>query len=333
MIHAPYLLFLGDVDNPLDAKTATGIAHWRPEICLGQLRLPGCRADTGLADLNPEAALRQGARTLIVGVAPAGGQLPERWLDVLEAVLAAGLDLASGLHARLADQPRLVAVARERGRQLLDVRHPRQAFPVGSGDPRPGKRILTVGTDTCVGKMFAALALTREMQARGLNATFRATGQTGIFIAGEGVCVDAVVADFIAGAIEWLCPANDPDHWDVIEGQGSLFHPGYAGVSLGLLHGAQPDWLVLCHQVGRSGLDGMEHWPVPSLEDCLALNLQTARLTNPGVQLLGVSLNTAGLTRVHAERELAGVSERLGVPCVDAVRTGMAALVQRLESA
>lgn len=331
LIPSPYLLFLGDVANPLDAKTATGIAHWRREACVGQLRLPGCGADCGLPELDPQAAVAQGARSLVIGVAPSGGQLPDAWLGVLESALAAGLDLAAGLHSRLADQPRLVAAAQQHGRQLLDIRQPREAYPVGCGDPRPGKRILTVGTDTCVGKMFAALALTQAMQARGMKASFRATGQTGIFIAGGGVCVDAVVADFISGAIETLCPANDADHYDVIEGQGSLFHPGYAGVSLGLLHGSQPDWLLLCHEAGRTGLDGMEHWPVPDLESCLALNLRTAQLTNPQVALLGVSLNTSRLPEAAAMAELQAVAERFGVPCVDPVRTGVQALVERLE--
>ena len=325
-----YLLFLGDVPLQLDAKTATGIAHWRPDLCLGQRRLPGCGADAGLPDMTTEEARRAGARTLVIGVAPLGGQFPKAWVSEAVAALESGLDIASGLHSRLAGIPELAAAARDAGRRIYDIRHPDQDFACGTGDKRPGKRLLTVGTDTCVGKMFAALALAKEMANRGLNVDFRATGQTGIFIAGGGVSVDAVVSDFVSGATEALSPAGDPDHWDVVEGQGSLFHPSYAGVSLGLLHGAQPDALVLCHEAGRTGIDGMEHRPLPSLEDCMDLNLRTARLTNPDVRFIGVSLNTRNLDEDAAEAVLAETAERLSLPCVDPVRTGVAPLVDGL---
>ncbi|MHA1152687.1 MAG: DUF1611 domain-containing protein [Alphaproteobacteria bacterium] len=309
-----YLLFLGDVPLQLDAKTATGIAHWRPEWCVGQRRLAGCGADTGLPDRTIEAARDAGARTLVIGVAPLGGRFPEAWVAEAVAALEGGLDIASGLHSRLAAIPELASAAQAAGRR----------------DRRPGKRLLTVGTDTCVGKMFAALALAREMADRGLTVDFRATGQTGIFIAGGGVSVDAVISDFVSGATEALAPANEPDHWDVVEGQGSLFHPSYAGVSLGLLHGAQPDALVLCHEAGRTGIDGMEHRPLPSLEDCMDLNLRTARLTNPEARFVGVSLNTRNLDQTAAEAVLAQTAARLGLPCVDPVRTGVAAIVDGL---
>jgi uncharacterized NAD-dependent epimerase/dehydratase family protein len=325
-----YLLFLGDVSMQLDAKTATGIAHWRPEWCVGQRRLPGCGADTGLPDMTVEAASRAGARTLVIGVAPLGGRFPETWVAEAVAALEGGLDIASGLHSRLAAIPELAAAAEAAGRRIYDIRHPDQDFACGTGDKRPGKRLLTVGTDTCVGKMFAALALAREMTGRGLKVDFRATGQTGIFIAGGGVSVDAVISDFVSGATEALAPAGDPDHWDVVEGQGSLFHPSYAGVSLGLLHGAQPDALVLCHEAGRTGIDGMAHRPLPSLEDCMDLNLRTARLTNPDARFVGVSLNTRNLDPAAAEAALAETSARLGLPCADPVRTGVSAIVDAL---
>ena len=325
-----YLLFLGDVPLQLDAKTATGIAHWRPEWCVGQRRLAGCGADAGLPEMTVEAAQAAGARTLVIGVAPLGGQFPKAWLAEAVGALEGGLDIASGLHSRLAAIPELAAAAKAAGRRIFDIRHPEQDFACGTGDRRPGKRLLTVGTDTCVGKMFAALALAREMESRGLAVDFRATGQTGIFIAGGGVSVDAVVSDFVSGATEALSPANDPDHWDVVEGQGSLFHPSYAGVSLGLLHGTQPDALVLCHEAGRSGIDGMEHRPLPSLEDCMELNLRTARLTNPEARFIGVSLNTRSLDDDSATAVLAETAARLGLPCVDPVRTGVAAIVDGL---
>ena len=246
-IPRPYLLFLGDAKDDLAAKTAQGIVDWRPEACVGQLRLPDCKADVGLADMSVAEAAAAGARTLVIGVVNPGGVFPDHWTQTVVAALAAGLDVASGLHMPLSAVPAIAHEADRFGRSLYDVRLSTQRFGTGSGQKRSGKRLLTVGTDCSVGKKYAALAIEREMRARGLNATFRATGQTGVLIAGHGVAIDAVVADFISGAAEWLSPDNAPDHWDVIEGQGALTNPSYSGVSLGLLHGAQPDALVLCH--------------------------------------------------------------------------------------
>ena len=330
-IHKPYLLFIGDAADRLAAKTAIGVAHWRPDDCLGQFRLPGCNADLGLPDLGIEEAAARGARTLIVGVANRGGIIGEHWQAPLLAALEAGMDLASGLHNRLSDVPALAEGANALGRQLFDVRHPRETMPVADGIKRPGKRLLTVGTDCSVGKMYTSLALEQAMQARGMKATFRATGQTGILIVGSGVSVDAVVADFISGAVEWLSPANDPDHWDVIEGQGSLYHASFAGVSMGLLHGAQPDALVMCHEPTRTHMRGLPTYPLPDLAECIVANEQAARLTNPEARCIGLSINTAALDQAAAERLLKETADRLGLPCVDAVRTGVEALVDRLE--
>jgi uncharacterized NAD-dependent epimerase/dehydratase family protein len=327
----PYLLFLGDVGDQLAAKTAHGILEWRREWCLGQLRLPGCRAALeGLPDLGPAEAAAGGAKTMVVAVANSGGTLAPAWVPTVEAALAAGLDVASGLHQRLADHPAVAAAAARHGRALFDVRHPTRRFATGTGTRRPGRRLLTVGTDCSCGKKYTALAIEREMRARGWDADFRATGQTGIMIAGEGVAVDAVVADFIAGAVEWLAPANRPDHWDVIEGQGSLFHPAFAGVSLGLLHGAQPDALVLCHEPTRTHMRGLPHQPLPGLRECLELNLRCARLTNPDVRAAGVSVNTAALDASERERCLRAVEDELGLPAVDAIATGTARIVDGL---
>jgi uncharacterized NAD-dependent epimerase/dehydratase family protein len=251
-IEQPYLLFLGDAPDQLAAKTAQGIADWRPEICVGQLRFTDCKADLGLPEMTLEEAAQKGAKTLVIGVANRGGIISDNWAEVLVQALERGFDLASGLHSRLADVPELAAAAARNGRRLFDVRHPTGRFSIGDGKPRPGKRLLTVGTDCSCGKMYTSLALERAMRARGLKADFRATGQTGILIAGSGVSVDAVVADFISGASETLSPANDADHWDLIEGQGSLFHASFAGVSLGLLHGSQPDVIVMCHEPTRT---------------------------------------------------------------------------------
>ncbi|MFP6730291.1 MAG: N-acetyltransferase DgcN [Alphaproteobacteria bacterium] len=330
VIERPYLLFLGEAPSNLWAKTAAGIAHWRPEWCAGQISLPGCGADCGLDELTLEAAIARGAKTLVLGVAPGGGAFPDAWSAIVVAAMEAGLDIAAGLHSRLAEIPALAEAAKRHGCQLIDVRHPTQDFNIATPDKRSGHRLLTVGTDCCVGKMYAALALEREMKARGMKADFRATGQTGIFIAERGVSVDAVVSDFISGATQWLTPGNDGDHWDLIEGQGSLFHVSFSGVSLGLLHGSQPEALVLCHDASRTHNDDFPDVELPSLSDCAEANLSLARLSNPAARLVGVALNTSKTDPAGVERLLAETAEKLGVPCVDPVATGVAAIVDNL---
>jgi len=329
-IEHPYLLFLGDAPDQLAAKTAQGVAFWRPDWCKGQFRLPGCQADLGLPEMTIAEAAEAGCRTVVVGVANRGGVISETWADALEEALVRGMDLASGLHVRLGDVARLRDAAERHRRRLFDVRHPTRRFEVARGSKRPGKRLLTVGTDCSVGKMYASLALEAEMRKRGMKADFRATGQTGILIAGEGVSVDAVVADFIAGATEWLSPANDPDHWDVVEGQGSLFHASYAGVSLGLLHGAQADALVLCHEPTRTHMRGLPDFPLPDLAECIRRNEEAARLTNPAARCIGVAVNTSGLGADEARRYLEETEARLGLPAVDPVRDGVARIVDAI---
>ncbi len=326
----PYLMFLGDAADQLAAKTAQGIVHWRPDWCVGQLRLAGCKADLGLPDMTLEQARAAEVRTVIVGVANRGGIIAAGWIAVLERALALGFDLASGLHRRLVDVPALAAAARQHDRRLFDVRHPARDFAIGTGRKRSGKRLLTVGTDCSIGKMYAALACETEMRARGMRADFRATGQTGIFIAGDGVSIDAVVADFISGAVEWLSPENDADHWDLVEGQGSLFHASYAGVSLGLLHGAQADALIMCHEPTRAHMRGLPEYKLPDLQDCIDANIAAARLTNPTARCIGFSINTSALDDAAARRCLQETEQRFGLPAVDAVRTGVGPLVDAL---
>ena len=326
----PCLMFLADVDR-VSAKTALGVAYWRPDACVGQLRLKGCEVDLGLADMTPGAAKAAGARSLLIGVANAGGFIPPHWEAVLIEALEAGLDLVSGLHTRLASLPRVREAAECLGRRLFEAREPDPRFiVVGEGAKREGQRLLTVGTDCAVGKMYAALAVTRELKARGVSADFRATGQTGIFIAGSGAPIDAIVSDFVAGAAEVLSPAAPEDHWDIIEGQGSLFHPAYAGVSLGLLHGSQPDALIVCHDATRAAIDGLESFPTPSLAEAIDLNLRHARLTNPAARVVGVCVNTSRLSPEAAGAYLRDVAAELGIPCCDPVRTGVAAIVDVL---
>jgi uncharacterized NAD-dependent epimerase/dehydratase family protein len=246
---------------------------------------------------------------------------------------ASSAPTGSALHTRLADSPDIAAAADANGRRIFDVRHPTQNFQVGTGERRPGKRLLAVGTDCSVGKMFAALAIEQEMAGRGHDCDFRATGQTGIFIAGSGVSVDAVVSDFVSGATEWLAPANDPGHWDLIEGQGSLFHPSYAGVTMGLVHGSQPDALILCHEPTRTHMRGLPHQPLPDIAACIDGHLAAARLTNPDAACVAIAVNTSGMADDGArERLLGDLADRFAMPAVDPVRDGVAAIVDRLES-
>ena len=304
-IKPPYLMFLGDAGDQLAAKTASGVAFWRPEWCLGQMRLKGCKADIGLPDISLDHAAKMGAKTLVIGVANQGGYISDEWSSTLHRAVQLGLDIASGLHASLLTVSGLKEAATLKGCQLFDVRHTAETFDVGRGHKRSGKRLLTVGTDTSVGKMFTALAIEKEMSARGVSCSFRATGQTGIFIAGEGVSVDAVVADFISGATEALSPHNDPEHWDLIEGQGSIHHASYAGVTLGLIHGAQPDILVLCHDPGRPHMRGTPSIPIHSLSTTIEACERAARLTNENVKTVGVAINTSKMSD----------SERAGALC------------------
>ena len=179
--------------------------------------------------------------------------------------------------------------------------------------------------------MYTALAIERELQSRGLHATFRATGQTGILIAGSGIAIDAVVADFISGAVEAIAPSNDHDHWDIIEGQGSLFHPSFAGVSLGLLHGSQADALVLCHEPTRTHMRNLPEYPIPGLQECIERNLEAARLTNPKARFVGASINTKALDEVQA-RKMVDDASRFAYWMALAVALGLLAIVLTFSS-
>ena len=321
-IETPYLLFLGDVTDPLSAKVARGIADWRPALATGQLRLPGCTVDLGVDELDVDAAVERGARTLVVGVANRGGRLADAWMPTLVEALEKGLDVASGLHQQLAARPELAAAAHAHGRRLIDVRVPTVEYPIATGEPRPGLRCTTVGTDCSVGKMYASLALEAALARAGADATFRATGQTGILIAGEGVPLDAVVADFMAGAVETITPAGAPDHWDIVEGQGSLFHPSFSGVTLALIHGSAPDALVLCHEPTRTHMRGLPRYALPSLERLRETALEAARVVNPACEVAGVAINTHALDADAARELLESTEATLGLACVDPFRDG-----------
>jgi len=332
-LRAPYVILLGDVNDAMYAKTGFGIAQWRGDLVAGQIRFPGCPVDLAVPDTTVDEAAAAGVGSLVIGVAPVGGVIPESWWDVIAAAAAAGLDIVCGLHLRLADHHGVVEAARRSGARLIDVRVPPAGLTVGSGRKRSGRRILTVGTDCAVGKKYTALALEGALRTAGMKATFRATGQTGIMIAGSGIPIDAVVADFIAGAAEQISPDNEDDHWDVIEGQGSLFHPGYAGVSLGLLHGSQPDAIVVCHEAGRKAIGAWPDFPTPSITECIARNLLEGGTTNPEIRCVGVSVNTSSLSEEERAGYLARLRAETGLPCVDPLADGCGDIVDCIAGA
>lgn len=330
MIEAPFLLYLGHSTDPVGIKTSRGLAAFRRADCVGEFRYDDCPLTLGLPRMGMAEAAEAGARTLVLGIANPGGTMEAALIEDAADALRAGMHVVSGLHQRLRDVPELVAMAAALGRRLIDVRDPPADLPVGNGRPRAGRRILTVGTDCSVGKMYAALCLTEGLKARGETADFRATGQTGILVAGAGVPIDAVVADFISGAVEQLTPARDDDGWDVVEGQGSLYHPSFAGVTTGLLHGAQPEALVLCHDPARLQMRGLPERSLPGLAECMAAHLQVARLTSPHVRAAGTCLNTSSLSEDEARALCAKTAHLLGLPCTDPHRFGVEAIIDNL---
>jgi uncharacterized NAD-dependent epimerase/dehydratase family protein len=332
MISLPYLIFLGDVEQLLFAKTGLGVRDWRPHACCGEWALAQAKVSLGLPKLTPQQAVKMGAKSLLIGVAPMGGHIPENWVEPLVQALEAGLDVVSGMHTKLETIAPIREAARRHGRSLHNVRHCETQFPVGTGIRRSGKRLLAVGTDCALGKKYTTLALTRAFMAAGHKATFRATGQTGIMISGSGIAIDAVVADFIAGAAEALSPANDPDHWDIIEGQGSLYHPAYAGVSLGLLHGSQPDALVLCHDPCRTEIVGCPGYHIPSLDEVMALHLALAKRTNAAAKFVAIALNTASESDLQSEEACQSVEAHFGLPTFDPMRSDLAPIVHAIVS-
>ena len=330
MIQTPYLLFLGDAADPLAAKVAQGIRDWRPDFAIAQYRMAGCKADMILPDMTLAQAKAAGVKTMVVGVANRGGVISKAWIEVLVAALDAGFDLASGLHNLLRDEPELVAAAARNRRVLHDVRVPSVDYPIANGVKRAGKRLLAVGTDCSCGKMYTTLAMDAEMRARGLASTFRPTGQTGILITGDGVPLDAVVADFMAGAVEYLTPDNGPDHWDMIEGQGSLYHISYSGVTLALIHGGQPDALVICHEPTRTHMRGLPGYSLPTIQQVRDMALTLARVANPACVAVAVSINTQHMSAAAASAYMAELEAQTGLPTDDPFRNGAGRLVDAL---
>lgn len=331
-IKSPYLIFTGDATDCSYAKTGFGLVKWRPKLCKAQIRLNPGSIDLGLPFMAIEEAIQAGIKSLVIGTASVGGAIPDAWLEMLEQAASLGLDVVGGMHTRLGDVERLSTAAKKSGASLVDIRVAPKNLPIGTGKKRSGKRVLMVGTDCAVGKKYSALALERDMKKAGLKADFRASGQTGIMIAGAGIPIDAVVSDFVSGAAELLSPNNSEDHWDVIEGQGGLFHPGYGAVSFGLLVGSQPDAFVVCHEAGRSHLMAWPDFPLPTIQSVIDRTIEIGRQTNPKIRCVGASVNTSSLSEADAVKYLNTLASELGLPCVDPVRFGTAPIVNELIS-
>ena len=333
---------------PMDAKTAVGILRY----CEGEVSavIDSTRAGqtaaacVGVGGMVPvvadlAGAAARGADSLLIGIAPQGGDLPAAWRDMVRDALGRGWDVLSGLHAFLDDDPEFHALAAERGARIFDARRPPRARHLSAGRAAAldALVVLTVGSDCNVGKMTPTLELRRDLIARGLRAAFVATGQTGIFVADRGVAVDAVPADFVAGAVERLVmdAARDADIV-LVEGQGALHHPAYSGVTLALLHGAAPAVLVLCHQAGReririSAVMGAGR-PIPSLARLRNDYEQAAAWVEPA-KVVGLSLNTLGLEDAAAREAVSGGARELGVPACDPVRFGAKAIADAVVEA
>ena len=329
-IKAPYLIFLGGEKERTYAKTGSGMVDWRPDLCKGQLNLVENGVALGLPNMTVREAVDAGVKSFIIGTASVGGGLPENWIAIMEEAASLGLDIVGGVHKKLNEVPSLVEAAKKSGSRLIDVRVPPENLPVGNGKKRSGKRILMVGTDCAVGKKYTALAIERDMKKAGMNADFRASGQTGIMIAGRGIPIDAVVGDFLSGAAELLSPDNDPDHWDVIEGQGGIFHPGYCSVTMGLLVGSQPDAFAVCHEAGRTCIEEWDGFPLPSIEQVIERTIAIGSLTNKDIKCVGVSVNTSKLSDDERDTYLEELSTRLGLPCVDPLKDGTAEIINQL---
>lgn len=327
---SPFVVFFGDVGEEAYGKTGLGLVHWRGEQCVGQIRMPGCKVDAGVPDLDVASAIAAGARTLIIGSAAVGGGIPDHWIAPLVSAAAAGIDIVAGLHYRLASFAGLAAAAEKGGSRLVDVRVPPPGLPVGTGRKRSGRRLLTIGTDCACGKKYTALALERELRRCGVDSHFRATGQTGIMIAGEGLPLDAVVSDFLTGAAELLSPDAAADHWDIVEGQGALFHPGYLQVTVGLLVGSQPDAFVVCHDPTRTHVSGWPDYPLPSIGQVIERAIVIGSLTNPGIRCVGVALNTSRVPAGERAAILSRHARETGLPCVDPIADGVGPIVDRL---
>ena len=330
MISKPYLLFLGDAKDDLAIKTAAGINYWRPDWCIGQMSFPNAKSSLGIREMNIEEAVANGAKTFVIGVVNAGGVMPDEWQNVIVEAISAGMNIASGMHSRLSSFSEIAKASEQNNIKLHDLRFSDKQFQTGKGIKRKGKRLLTVGTDCSVGKKYTALAIERAMRTSQMDVTFKATGQTGVLIAENGIAIDAIVSDFISGAVEWLSPDNTDNHWDIIEGQGSLFHPSFAGVSLGLLHGSQPDAFVVCHEPNRANMRGVDA-TLPSIQEVIDQTIQNGKLTNKNIQCIGIALNTSNCKSKADEYKLE-ISKKYNLPCLDPIQDSLDPFIEIIKS-
>lgn len=315
--------------NPHTAKTAASIIRYRSSEVVALLDSEQAGKTTGEllgvgGDLPIVASLSEvdSATTLLLGTAPPGGKIPDHWRSTILNAISQGLDVVSGLHDFLSDDPEFAQAAARQGVQLTDVRKNDERDIAKRSGLRPDcLRVLTIGHDCSVGKMVTAIELTRAIKQRDLTAKLIATGQTGIMIEGDGCPVDRVIADFASGAVEKMILQHQ--HHDVlmVEGQGSLAHPSYSAVTLGLIHGALPQAMILCYQIGRETVTGLEHLRIPSLANIKQMHEAMASIYHPG-RVIGVAMNSAHLSEAEAEQERDRVRDELGLPVCDVIRHG-----------
>jgi uncharacterized NAD-dependent epimerase/dehydratase family protein len=326
----------GRSGDPHYGKTAHGVLRYRPEEVV--VILDSARAgedQNGFPIVGTVAdALAYSPTVALVGVATQGGRFPPAWRHLLKETIAAGLDVENGLHQFLTRDEELTALAREHGVELRDLREPPPDLnvPTGANLTHGAYTVLTVGSDCAIGKMTVSLELDREARRRGLKSEFVPTGQTGIAIAGWGIAVDAVVSDFIAGAAEQLVLEGVERGGELlfVEGQGSVLHPGYSGVTLGLIHGSAPHAYVLCHQAGQTVVDDNEQFPMPPIGELVDLHERLSLLARPA-KVHAIALNTRHLDEDEARAAVAAAEEETGLPADDPVRFGAEKLVDALE--
>jgi uncharacterized NAD-dependent epimerase/dehydratase family protein len=320
--------------HPTRAKTAACVIRYCPDevvALLDSTRAGQTSGESlGIGDVPVIGRLAEAAdaKTLLIGIANPGGRIPAAWRPLLIEAIQRGMDVVSGMHEFLADDPELAAAARAHQVRLIDVRNQRiQRIATGEGLRDQCLRIHTVGQDCSVGKMLTSVELTRALQARGYDAKFAATGQTGIVVEGDGYPIDCMVADFISGAAEQLVLDHQHHEILVIEGQGSLSHPAFSGVTLGLLHGCRPHGMILCYEAGRSASLGQDHAPLVPLADLRRLYETMAALLRPS-PVIGIAMNSRLLTAEQAEAERQQIEQQLGLPVCDVLRHGTDPLVQ-----
>jgi uncharacterized NAD-dependent epimerase/dehydratase family protein len=326
------ILAEGFSDDAHYGKTARGVLRYRPEevVAILDSKRAGKTDEGGFPIVGTVfGALAYSPDTALVGVATQGGRFPPSWREVLKECIAKGLDIENGLHEFITEDPELSELAALHGVQLRDLRKPPSGLNVPTGEnlTHDSKVVLTVGSDCAIGKMTVALELDAETRRRGIKSEFVPTGQTGIAIAGWGISVDAVVADFLAGSAETLVLEGRDRGGELlwVEGQGSLLHPAYSGVTLGLLHGSAPHALVLCHQVGQNVVDDDARFPMPSLTELVALHERSTLIARPA-KVVAIALNTRNVDEAAARAAVAAAEAETGIPADDPVRFGVAGI-------